>query len=89
MTPNERAMADFCAAFTPPLKYMRTERVNNIPMSDAWTTSYHDSARGIGITTVTYGGGIHAFIEAAGPVQIAAEAGRVMAMAMGLFTQET
>jgi hypothetical protein len=89
MTENERTIAVFCAQFTPPLRYLKTDRVNMVPMQDAWQASYHDSARGIGITTVAYGGGIHAFIEAAGPAAIAGEAGRVIAKALDLFTEGT
>jgi hypothetical protein len=87
VTENERTMKMFCDQFTPPLRYLKTEKINNMPFPDAWTTSWHDQARGIGITTVCYGGGIHAFIEAAGPADIAADAGRVMAKALGLFRE--
>lgn len=84
MTENEKAIADFCAQFSPPLKYVKTERINNLPVPDAWLASYWDSARAVGITTVCYGGGIHAFIEAAGKGDIAPAAGRIIATALGL-----
>lgn len=85
MTENEKTIAAFCAQFTPPLKYVRTERINNLPMQDAWQCSYWDNVRSIGITTVAYAGGIHAFIEAAGSGNIAETAGKVIARALGLF----
>jgi hypothetical protein len=88
MTESETIIAAFCAQFTPPLRYVRTERINNLPMQDAWQTSYWDGARSIGITTVAYGGGLHAFIEAAGKGDIAETAGRVIATALGLFNKE-
>lgn len=89
MTENEKIIKAFCDQFTPPLKYVRTERINNVPMPDAWQASYWDNARSIGVTTVAYSGGLHAFIEAAGKGEIAAEAGRVIAQALGLFQSKT
>lgn len=85
MTENEQAMVDFCSQFSPPLKYVKTDKINNIAFSDAWQTSYWDGTRSIGITTVIYNGGIHAFIEAAGPSDIAKATGRVLASALGMF----
>jgi hypothetical protein len=71
MSVNERTARTFAAQFNPPLTVGKTDRVNNLPIPDAWVISYHDAARGIGITTVCYAGGIHAFIEAAGAAEIA------------------
>lgn len=88
MSINEAAARAFAAQFNPPLRVCKTDRVNNLPMADAWVVSYHDASRGIGITTVAYAGGIHAFIEAAGAAEIAEDAGRVMATALGLFKRE-
>jgi hypothetical protein len=82
---NERTIAAFCAQFVPPLKYVRTEKVNMVPMPDAWTTSLWDDGAAIGITVIAYGGGIHAYLECAGKSEIAANAGRVFAKALGLF----
>lgn len=87
MTDNERAIKAFCDQFSPKLKYVKTDRINNMPYPDAWQTSYWDNALCIGITTVAYGGGIHAFIEAAGKSDVAANAGKVMAKALGLFQE--
>lgn len=88
MTVNEAIAKAFADQFTPPLRYIRTERVNNVRMQDAYQISYWDNARQIGITAAVYEGQIHAFIETAGRGDVAAEAGRVMARALGLF-QET
>ncbi len=85
MTENEKVMRTFCAQFNPPLRYVKTERINSVPFPDAWQTSVWDAACGIGITTVCYGGGIHAYLEAAGSAQIAENAGKVFAKALGLF----
>lgn len=88
MTDNEKAIRAFCLQFTPPLRYVRTERVNMVAIPDAWQTSLWDKTTGIGITVVAYMGGLHAYLEAAGPgVQIAENAGRVMAKALGLFRE--
>lgn len=84
MTENERIAITFAEQFDPPLKYIRTARVNNVPMHDAWQITYWDSARSIGITAAVFNGQIHAFLEAAGPGSIAADAGQAMARAMGL-----
>lgn len=80
MTPNEEIARRFADQFTPPLQVIKTQRINNLPVPDAWQISYHDAAKGIGITAVAYGGGIHAFIEAAG---------QAMAKALGLFQEKT
>lgn len=87
MTENENTIATFCKQFAPPLKYVKTERINNVPMPDAWQTSYWDKAINVGITVVAYGGGIHAYLEAAGKADIAAGAGQVLAKALGLFQE--
>jgi len=88
MTENERTIKAFADQFTPPLKYIRTQKINNVPMPDAYQCTYWDNARSIGITTVAYNGQIHAFIEAAGKGNIAAEAGRVIAKAFDLFQEK-
>jgi hypothetical protein len=87
MTPNEAIARKFADQFTPSLNVCRTERVNNVPMHDAWTIAYHDANHGIGITAVAYGNGLHAFIEAAGSGDIAEHAGKVMAKAIGLWSE--
>ncbi len=85
---NEDIAKAFANQFTPPLRYVRTERINNVPMRDAYQITYWDNQRQIGITAAVFEGQIHAFIETAGRGEVAAEAGRVMAKAFGLF-QET
>lgn len=85
MTENEKTIRAFCEQFSPPLKFVKTERINNVPMPDAWQTSYWDAARSVGMTVVAYSGGIHAFIEAAGKGDIAPSVGKVFAKALGLF----
>lgn len=85
MTPNEKIAKTFAEQFTPPLKYVGTQAVNNIPMKDAWQITYWDSAKHIGVTAVVYGGQIHAYLEAAGHGDVAANAGQAMARALGLF----
>ena len=45
----------------------RTERINNVQLLDAWAASCWDKARGIGVTAVAHSGGLHAYLEAAGP----------------------
>jgi hypothetical protein len=85
MCDGERIIRAFCEQFTPPLRYVRTERVNNIRFADAWTTSLWDQSRGIGIQATVFEGQIHAYIEAAGTGDIAADAGRVIARALSLM----
>jgi hypothetical protein len=85
---NERTIAAFCAQFSPPMKYVKTDRINMMPFPDAWQSSYWDQAAGLGFTVVAYGGGIHAYLEAAGKGDIAANAGRVFAKALGLFKEQ-
>lgn len=85
MTRNERIARIFAEQFTPALNVCKTDKINNLPVPDAWQVSYWDGARSIGITAVAYGGGLHAFLESAGKGEIAFEAGQVMAQALGLF----
>lgn len=89
MTPNEKAAREFAAQFTPPLDVVKSERINNVPMPDAWVCAYWDNARSVGVTVAAYGGGIHAYLEAAGPSGIAASAGKVVARALGLFQENS
>jgi hypothetical protein len=86
MSGNERMIRAFASQFNPPLRYARTDRINNIRFPDAWVCSYWDDAKAIGITCTVYEGQIHAFIEAAGSgEQVATDAGQVMARAMALL----
>jgi hypothetical protein len=88
MNDNERTMQAFCNQFTPPLRYVRTQKINNIKFPNAYTASYWDSSRALGITAVCYEGQIHAFIEVAGTSEFARGAGAVMARALELIEQE-
>ena len=88
MTENETTIKTFCEQFTPPLKYVKTDRINNVPMPDAWQTSFWVQEKGVGIVVVAYMGQIHAYIEAAGKGEIAQVAGRVIAKAFGMFKEE-
>jgi len=76
---NEAAIKAFCEQFTPPLKYVKSQRINNVVIPDAWQTSVWDQKTGLGIVVVVYNDGIHAYLEAAGPSDIAANAGKVFA----------
>lgn len=89
MTKNERTIKAFAEQFDPPLAYVRTLRINNVPFPDAWQVSYWDSDKAIGITAVAYEGQLHAFIEAAGRADIAAGAGRAMAAALNRLKPDT
>lgn len=84
---NEDIILAFAGQFTPPLNVVKTERVNNVPIPDAWMAAYHDKDRGIGITAIAYSGQLHAYLEAAGKGDIAERAGHVMAKALGLFKE--
>lgn len=79
MTKNEQAIAAFCAQFNPPLRYVRTERINNAPIPDAWQTTVWDKEKSIGITVVVYMESIHAYIEASGQSDIAEYTGKLFA----------
>lgn len=85
---NETIAKAFADQFDPPLRYIRTERINNVKMRDAFQVTYWSQDKSIGITAAVFEGQIHAFLEAAGRGDIAAEAGKAMARALGLF-QET
>ncbi len=108
MTPNETAIRTFADQFTPPLNVVKTDRVNNVPIPDAWMAAYHNPDTGIGITAIAHSGTLYAYLEAAGPAKnvgipmgavrtgesqwhqataFAAEAGRVIAKALGLFQE--
>jgi len=84
MTENEKIAKAFAEQFSPALKYIRTERINNVPMQDAWQISYWDDARATGVTAVVFAGQIHAYLESAGPGSIAADSARAFAKALGL-----
>jgi hypothetical protein len=83
---NERMIRAFASQFNPPLRYVRTDRINNIKFPDAWVCSYWDDDKAIGITATVYEGQLHAFIEAAGQgEQVAKDAGLVISRAMELL----
>jgi hypothetical protein len=89
MTENETAIKTFCDQFAPPLNYAATQRINNQPVSDAYTTSFWLEKECIGITVLSYGeGNFKAYIEAAGKGDIAESAGQVIAKAFNMFKQE-
>lgn len=85
MTPNEMAIRIFCAQFSPPLVPHRTERVNGVQIPDCWTANYHNQGSGLGVTAVAHSGNFQAFLEGAGPGEVAERAGRAIATALGLF----
>lgn len=82
MTPNERNIRAFAEQFTPPLPVFKTERVNSVAVPDAWTVSYWDAERGIGVTAAAYSGQLHAFLEASGRSEICEMAGCAIAKAL-------
>lgn len=85
MTENERIIRTFAAQFSPALQVVKTERINNVRIADAWQCSYWNQTNSIGITAVAHSGGLHAYLESAGPGAIAENAGQVMATALGMF----
>jgi hypothetical protein len=89
ITKNEAIIKAFAEQFDPPMTYVRTLRVNNVPFADAWQVSYWDNAKAIGITAVAFEGQLHAFIEAAGRGDIAAAAGKAMAIALDRLKPDT
>jgi hypothetical protein len=82
MTRNEQIIKAFADQFEPPLKYAQTLKVNNVSMPDAWQCSYWNNAKGVGVMAVVYSGQIHAYVEAAGRAEIAADAGKACAAAL-------
>lgn len=88
MSENERIIRAFAAQFDPPLAVCRTERVNNLPVRDAWQAATWSTARQMGVMAVAYGNGLHAYIEAAGDSSVAEDAGKVMASALGLSRKD-
>ena len=89
MSENRAIIHAFCAQFSPPLRYIRTERINMVPFPDAWQASYWEDRRSIGITAVAYNGQLHAFIEKAGKgSEVAVDAGKIIATAFGLLRDE-
>lgn len=84
MTKNEQLINAFCEQFSPPLKAVRTLRVNGVAYPDAWQANWWDAGRCMGVTAVVYEGSIHAFLEASGRAEVAAQAGRAMAQALGM-----
>lgn len=87
MTANEKIAKTFADQFNPPLRYIKTDRVNGVRHADAWQVTYWDRAKSIGITAVVYGGQIHAYLEAAGMGSIAEHAGIAMARALNLHPE--
>ena len=64
---NKEIAEAFAARFTPPLNVVATQRINGIPMPDAFMCAYHDDARKIGVTFVIFGKGrMQAYLEATG-----------------------
>lgn len=85
MSVNETAIRAFAAQFSPPLAVGRTERINEVPIEDAWVCSHWDQTRGLGISAFAFRGQFKAYIEAAGSAEIAERAGYVIGKAMGLI----
>lgn len=85
MSINRTTAERFAAQFSPPLRVVKTERIDGKPIADAWNVSYWDAERKVGIVAHAFGGQLKAYIEAGGPATIAEDAGRVMATALGMF----
>lgn len=84
LTKNEALINAFCEQFSPPLKPVRTLRVNGVAYPDAWQANHWDAGKCLGITAVAYEGQLHAFLEASGRADTAQRAGRAMAQALGM-----
>lgn len=65
-TINEQIIKAFANSFQPPLKCVRTERVNNVKKKDAWSCSVWNADARVGIVAVAYDGEIKAYIECYG-----------------------
>jgi hypothetical protein len=83
MHPNELIARTFAAQFDPPLTVVKTQKVDQKPIPDAYTCSAWDKDRKLGVTAIASGGNLKAYLEAAGPGEIAESAGKAMAEVMG------
>ena len=72
----------FADQFDPPPRPVQTQKINNIPMRDAWLVAKFDPQARAGITAHAYAGQIHAYVEALAPGEEAERVGRVMAAAL-------
>ncbi len=87
MTKNEQIARAFAAQFNPPLNYAKTATVDGRPTPGAYVVAHYDQHTGIGVTAVAYKGNLRAFIEAVGKGEIAENAGKVIATALGMFNE--
>jgi len=79
MTENEITIKAFCDQFDPPLAYMHTQRVGNVPIPDAWTTSFWSQDKGVGITVIAHSGLIYSYVESNGKADLAEYHGEFLA----------
>ena len=87
MTKNEQAARKFAAQFTPRLNVTKTLHIDGQPTPGAYVVAYYDQQRQIGVSAFFYKGGVRAFIEAVGKGEIAENAGKVIAKALGMFSE--
>ena len=80
--PNFDIAQAFADQFDPPLRPVQTQKINNLPMRDAWLVAKFDPQARAGITAHAYAGQIHAYVEVLAPGEGAERVGRVMAETM-------
>jgi hypothetical protein len=79
MTENEKTIKTFCDQFEPPLTYLHTQRVGNVPIPDAWMTSFWSEDKGVGITVIAHSGQIYSYVESNGKADLAEYHGKFLA----------
>ncbi len=87
MTRNEQAARKFAAQFSPPLNVVKTANIDGQPTPGAYVVAHYDQQRQVGVSAFFYKGGVRAFIEAVGKGEIAENAGKVIAKALGMFNE--
>lgn len=83
MSINLKNAETFANQFDPPLIAHHTERVNGVPMADAYSVAFFDKETGWGITAVFYKGQHHSYLEAIGDEGNVAETAQMFRKALG------
>jgi hypothetical protein len=83
---NKAAIQVIADQFDPPRPVVATERVNEKPVVNGFTTSYWDEQKRIGMTAIASGNGtLRVFLEFGGSVEFAEKVGDVFAKAIREF----
>jgi myo-inositol catabolism protein IolC len=86
---NQERAEEFANCFDPPLAVCKTERINNVPVKDAYCAAGMVCDGKVGVQAMVFGNGhLKAYVEFVGSREFAAEVGQKFAKLAEIWDAE-